>query len=98
MVAVFVAGGRAQARCHSTGVAARRHRRSRQIRPSVRTETGGGGVIKTADRIIDLGPKGGDEILAAATPEDMILGKAGRTVQRPCRHFNLASPCLLRLP
>jgi excinuclease ABC subunit A len=32
-------------------------------------------VIKTADWIIDLGPEGGGEIVAAGTPEDVVREK-----------------------
>jgi excinuclease ABC subunit A len=41
-------------------------------------------VIKTADRIIDLGPEGGDgggEIVAAGTPEDVVKVKESYTGQ-----------------
>ena len=57
----------------------RRHRRSRQIRPRLRADAGGGEVIKSADWIIDLGPEGGDgggEIVASGPPEDIVRGEA----------------------
>ena len=33
-------------------------------------------MIKTADWLIDLGPEGGDEIVAAGAPEEVV--KVGR--------------------
>jgi excinuclease ABC subunit A len=36
-------------------------------------------VIRTADWIIDLGPEGGGEIVAAGTPEDIVREKRSYT-------------------
>jgi excinuclease ABC subunit A len=36
-------------------------------------------AIKTADWIIDLGPEGGDEIVASGTPEDVVREKRSYT-------------------
>lgn len=38
-------------------------------------------VIKTADRIIDLGPKGGGRLVAAGTPEEMAAAPESFTGQ-----------------
>ena len=47
-------------------------------------------VIKTADRLIDLGPEGGDEggeIVATGTPEEVAGGR--RLLHRPLPRLEL---------
>ena len=47
-------------------------------------------IIKVADHIIDLGPEGGNrggEIVAAGTPEEVLLCKESYTAEYLCRHL-----------